>query len=898
VESESADDAGSRGAALIFISDASAEAERLLSTLLSRGYAVTDVPLALLSGRVAVQRPDLLICDADADGSAEILARIAEGERLAPIPVVLLGDRNGAIARLGSDRVAAAFARPVNVQELLGTVERLVGAGEVTGPGSMPPSTRGTKLAMSSRPPSRASGSIAPRPPGERREGTAAAAAPLPLPPDLEGEGVPAAPMGVPAAPRDGGDAPTVELSRDIVQILTDAEARLRDGPPAPPSGRDEHGPEVDTDGTLSPDVLAALEQPLDEEDLPGDGTPHPEGTGALTGSKAQVRGHTQIGGPTQHFTAPGGEMTGAMLDPGAPVAVITGIAAATAAGVASGFATGAATGVATGTTGAATGVATNANEPEDDRIARQQASTPRPPKPGAEDVMTGSSVEPPARVTAPPPITVTDHPIPDPPVSVGTSLLAAPISLIGAPTDPPGPIRSSPPRPRVILNFDSEPPERREPGSTTPPMRRPDEGRTMPPREDETPPPVEAAPLPRTVETDRPSPARGEQPRRRSERPAARRDSDRPGQRTEPPARRESDHPGAGTNSGAVVAPAFPTALRAGEAIALLAKAIGARYSGTLAIEVDEGIRRVVFRDGDFVTVTSGVHGESLVAFLVGRGDLPAEVARQAHKLPAFGRRAGAALIANGHLAQDALWPVLRGHAEWLIGRILGVDRATVHPEDASRLQDEPAVFGGATGAEILVEVARRVVPADEAVERLGGPSGQLAAGPARALLAECALPPLEAERVQTAEAKSVSELLETAQDPSFAAVLLALVSLEVLRVQAPRAAPAAVLPKVVHDEIDEAALRTRILTRKALVDDGDYFAVLGVPRDATGYDIRRAYTALRRELEPARVITAGTVDLSHVVDEIVGVLEEAYQILSDQKRRDRYRRAIEASP
>jgi hypothetical protein len=32
--------------------------------------------------------------------------------------------------------------------------------------------------------------------------------------------------------------------------------------------------------------------------------------------------------------------------------------------------------------------------------------------------------------------------------------------------------------------------------------------------------------------------------------------------------------------------------------------------------------------------------------------------------------------------------------------------------------------------------------------------------------------------------------------------------------------------------------------------------------------------------------------------VDEIVEVLEEAYEILRDQARRDRYRRAIEAAP
>ena len=58
---------------LIFVSDASAEAERLTTALRARGYSVVDVPLSLLVGRVAVQRPSLILCDVDADGALEKL---------------------------------------------------------------------------------------------------------------------------------------------------------------------------------------------------------------------------------------------------------------------------------------------------------------------------------------------------------------------------------------------------------------------------------------------------------------------------------------------------------------------------------------------------------------------------------------------------------------------------------------------------------------------------------------------------------------------------------------------------------------------------------------------------------------------------------------------------------
>jgi hypothetical protein len=159
--------------------------------------------------------------------------------------------------------------------------------------------------------------------------------------------------------------------------------------------------------------------------------------------------------------------------------------------------------------------------------------------------------------------------------------------------------------------------------------------------------------------------------------------------------------------------------------------------------------------------------------------------------------------------------------------------------------------------------------------------------------------LPAAEAELVQHASNTPVVELARTVPDASFVSALYALVALGILSTEStPGKRAEEEQPPKAHDELDDEALRVRILARKALVDDGDYFAVLGVSRSATGYDIRRAYTSLRREFEPSRVLTAATADLGDTVTDIVDVLEEAYEILSDQRRRERYRRAIEAVP
>jgi hypothetical protein len=99
-------------------------------------------------------------------------------------------------------------------------------------------------------------------------------------------------------------------------------------------------------------------------------------------------------------------------------------------------------------------------------------------------------------------------------------------------------------------------------------------------------------------------------------------------------------------------------------------------------------------------------------------------------------------------------------------------------------------------------------------------------------------------------------------------------------------------------YDPIDAQALRSQVKARLSLVEEGDYFSLLGVPRSATSYEIHRAYLELRHGLEPSRVLSAATADLADDIELIIEVLDEAHDILRDQTRRERYRRAIEDKP
>jgi hypothetical protein len=203
-----------------------------------------------------------------------------------------------------------------------------------------------------------------------------------------------------------------------------------------------------------------------------------------------------------------------------------------------------------------------------------------------------------------------------------------------------------------------------------------------------------------------------------------------------------------------------------------------------------------------------------------------------------------------------------------------------------------------------VFVELVRRIVSPAHAIDRLGGLGARLGEGRASAILAECSLTQDELDRLRGTSGSALRDVLEDSRDlataSDLATVVFALAQLEVLEV----------LPSVGERpgdqegaESDDAALdaeavRERVRARSQLVDDGDYFAVLGVARDATGYEVRRAFLELRRAFDPSRMLTPEVADLAGDVRKITVVLEEAYEILKDTARRDRYRRAIEAVP
>jgi hypothetical protein len=333
-------------------------------------------------------------------------------------------------------------------------------------------------------------------------------------------------------------------------------------------------------------------------------------------------------------------------------------------------------------------------------------------------------------------------------------------------------------------------------------------------------------------------------------------------------------------------------------DAFEALAAAVRERRTGMLELTSSDGARtrQIVLRDGDIVTAATSVDDESILDMLVERGDLDARLARErtGHP-PRAGRHAAAALIAQGYVAQDELWAVLRAHAEWILGRALrdGVCSTRFVSEIPERLAAEPSVFGGSTGVEVFVEVVRRTVDGEQARRRLGERGNRFARGGHFGLIHEAGLEAHELEAVEALVARGT----HASDDERTVPLWFALVELGMLAVESsPHDEPG--LLRADGVDLDDEAVRLRVATRLTLVKDSDYFTLLGLASDASGYDIRRAYLELRRAFEPSRLLSARTRDLEGDVRTVLDVFEEAYRILSDETRRRRYRAALTASP
>ena len=333
-------------------------------------------------------------------------------------------------------------------------------------------------------------------------------------------------------------------------------------------------------------------------------------------------------------------------------------------------------------------------------------------------------------------------------------------------------------------------------------------------------------------------------------------------------------------------------------DAAMLLAKMFAQASTGRIAFRLEGvgAVEKVVFFDqGRPVFASSSEPRDRMGELLVREGKITAAQYERCQTVVAeSGRRMGEILVDFGYLKRRELLPAVRRHVEDIVYSLFQWDRGTYHialdatpSSERIRLSRHPAalILEGIrrkldrTSLERLIGSASTVIEVPDR-ERLGGiiNLGDLAVEERSALAAFDASADLSA--VARTAGVDVADVLPLA----WGLCVLGLATARRTDTEVPDESSALV------GETDLAIDRERVRARWELVSEADYFALLGVRRDATGFEIRRAYQSARRDFATDSFPHDLRRELAQELDDIAHVLDEAFRVLRDDRLRMTY--------
>jgi hypothetical protein len=279
----------------------------------------------------------------------------------------------------------------------------------------------------------------------------------------------------------------------------------------------------------------------------------------------------------------------------------------------------------------------------------------------------------------------------------------------------------------------------------------------------------------------------------------------------------------------------------------------------------------------------------------LVREGKITASQYERCQNLVAeSGRRMGEILVDFGYLKRRELLPAVRRHVEDILYSLFGWDRGAYQMAlDATpsaeriRLSRHPAslILEGVRRKLDRTTLERLVGPPSTVIEvpdreRLGGVLnlGDLAAEERASLAA------FDGQADLSAVARTAGVDLADVLPLAWGLCVLGLANARRTDTEVPDESSALV------GETDLAIDRERVRARWALVTDADYFSLLGVRRDATTFEIRRAYQGARRDFAADCFPQDLRRELAQELDDIAHVLDEAFRVLRDDRLRLTY--------
>ena len=256
-------------------------------------------------------------------------------------------------------------------------------------------------------------------------------------------------------------------------------------------------------------------------------------------------------------------------------------------------------------------------------------------------------------------------------------------------------------------------------------------------------------------------------------------------------------------------------------------------------------------------------------------------------------GRRMGEILVDRGFLKRRELLPAVRRHVEDIIYSLFAWDHGEYRIVPGDGASSERIRLSRHPAAMVLEGVRRKLDFAT--LERLLGPpttvvevgdrdkAGNVIAVADLSAEERAALVGMDGNNDLGHVARASGSLLVTVYQLAWAMTLLGVATVR-RRGDDDDDQPALV------GETDLAIDRDRVRARHRLVAEADYFALLGVRRDATGFEIRRAYESAMRDFDADAFPPELRAELGMEIAEIASVLDEAFRVLRDDRLRGAY--------
>ncbi len=87
-----------------------------------------------------------------------------------------------------------------------------------------------------------------------------------------------------------------------------------------------------------------------------------------------------------------------------------------------------------------------------------------------------------------------------------------------------------------------------------------------------------------------------------------------------------------------------------------------------------------------------------------------------------------------------------------------------------------------------------------------------------------------------------------------------------------------------------EERSAREQLARQVVEMKKQDYFEVLGVSKEASTAEIKKAYFSLAKQYHPDRLYAQASAEVRNLADELFNLVSQAHEVLTDEEERDRY--------